>query len=66
MIDMFVEKMCYSCLNNKCNRNIEILKIKSCTTYRCNEYVKDKTKIIPYEEPLIVTAERSYVTKKEI
>lgn len=66
MIDMFVNKMCYCCLNDKCSQNVEIIKVKGCTTYKCNEYIRNKDKIIPYQEPLIVTAERSYVTKKEI
>ena len=66
MIDMFVSKMCYCCLNDKCSHNLEIENIKGCTTYKCNEYIRDKSKIIPYEEPLIVTAERNYVTKKEV
>lgn len=66
MIDMFVYNMCSYCLNNNCNQKVEIIETKNCTTYKCNEYVKDKKKIIPYQEPLVVTAERSYVIKKEI
>lgn len=66
MIDMFVSKMCYCCLNDKCSQNIKIEKIKNCTTYRCDEYIKNTTKIVPYQEPLLVTADRSYVTKKEL
>lgn len=65
MVDMFVDKMCYYCLNNNCSKKVEMFKNKNCTTYKCNQYVKDKTKIVPYQEPLIVTAEREYVTKRE-
>lgn len=66
MIDMFVSKMCYCCLNDKCSHSVGIVKVKNCTTYKCDEYVRDKSKITPYQEPLIVTADRSYVTKKQI
>lgn len=65
MVDMFVEKMCNYCLNNNCNKKVEVKKIKNCTTYKCDEYIKDESKIVPYQEPLLVTAERSYVTKRE-
>lgn len=66
MIEIFVNKMCCYCKNNKCNHKVEILNNNNCTTYKCNEYIKDENKIVPYEEPLYVTAEREYITKKEI
>lgn len=65
MVDMFVEKMCNYCLNNNCSKKVEVKKIKNYTTYKCDEYIKDESKIVPYQEPLLVTAERSYVTKRE-
>ena len=65
MVDMFIEKMCNYCLNSNCTKKIRIENEKKCTTYKCDEYIKDKSKIVPYQEPLIVTAERSYVTKRE-
>ena len=65
MVDMFVNKMCYYCLKENCSQKIEMFKDRNGTTYKCLEYVKNKTKIVPYQEPLIVTAEREYVTKKE-
>ena len=68
MIDMFVDKMCNYCLNNNCpeKNKVEITKHKDCIIYKCNGYVKNKSKIIAYKNPLIVTAERDYVSKKEI
>ena len=66
MINMFVDNMCVYCLNSNCHKEVEIIRTKNCTTYKCNEYVKNKKKIIPYQEPLVVTAERNYVIKKEI
>ena len=65
MVDMFVDKICYYCLKENCSKKVEMFRDRSCTTYKCSEYVKDKTKIIPYQEPLIVTAEREYVTRRE-
>ncbi len=66
MVDMFVNKMCCCCSNSRCARQIKIIKIKNCITYKCNEYIKNKNKIIPYEEPLTITAERDYIVKKEM
>ena len=66
MIKIFVNKMCCYCKNNQCNHEVEILNNNNCTTYKCNEYIKDENKIIPYEEPLFVTAPRKYIKDKEI
>lgn len=65
MVDMFVNKMCYYCLKEDCSKKVEMFRDRNCTTYKCSEYIKNKTKIVPYQEPLIVTAEREYVTKRE-
>lgn len=66
MIDMFVDKVCCYCSNDNCSKKIEIIKEKGYTAYKCKEYRKNQDKIIPYQEPLIVTAERDYVSKKEV
>ena len=66
MVDMFVDKMCNYCLNGNCNKKVEIIQNKNCTTYKCNEYIRNQIKIVPYQEPLVITAERDYVTKIEI
>ena len=66
MIDVFINNVCYCCLNDNCSKKVAIIKEKNCTTYKCNEYIKNKNKIVPYEEPLKVTAEREYVTKREL
>lgn len=65
MVDMFEKKMCDCCKNNNCNHKIEIIKRNNLIIHKCYEYVKDESKIVPYQEPLIVTAERDYVTKIE-
>ena len=28
-----------------------------------NEYIRNQIKIVPYQKPLVITAERDYVTK---
>lgn len=66
MVDIFVDKICYYCSNNRCHKKVEIIKVKNCTTYKCDEYKKNKTKIIPYQKPLLVTAERDYIIDKQI
>lgn len=66
MVDMFVNKMCYYCSNDKCKRKITIYNSNGCYVYKCCEYIKDKSKIVPYQEPLVVTAERDYVNRKQL
>lgn len=66
MINVFMDKICCYCSNDNCSRQVAIIEAKNCTTYKCTEYVKNKNKIVPYQEPLTVTAEREYVTKREI
>lgn len=66
MIDVFVNKMCNYCLNNNCHNKIKITKHKNCIIYKCDEYIKNKSKVVAYKAPLIVTAERDYVSKKEV
>lgn len=68
MIDVFINKICCCCSNKNCNKKmaqVAIVISKDCTTYKCNDYIKNNKKIVPYKEPLIVTAPREYVTKKE-
>lgn len=69
MVDMFVKKMCYYCCKDNCSKKVKskvkVIKLDNCTTYKCDEYVKDESKIVPYVEPLIVTAERDYVSRIE-
>lgn len=66
MNNMFINKMCYYCVNNNCNKMVLIEKSGNCVVYRCNEYIKDKNKIVPYQEPLVVTVERDYMNRKQI
>ena len=64
MVDMFRIKMCNYC---KHNGNCNYYKIeknvlnKKTIEYKCNSYLKDTSKIIPYQKPLLVTAKRDYI-----
>ena len=42
MIDVFINNVCYCCLNDNCSKKVAISKEKNCTTYKCNEYIKNK------------------------
>lgn len=65
MVSTFKQEMCSYCKNTKCSKSLIIVKEPNCKCYKCNEYCKDETKIIPYEKPLQVTAKRTYVTEYE-
>lgn len=65
MVDVFADKICSYCSKESCSKRIKIVKEKNYTTYKCDEYERNKNKIIPYQEPLIITAERNYLLKKE-
>jgi hypothetical protein len=66
MVDVFENGICNYCKNKACSRAIVIVKEQDTITYRCDEYIKDITKIVPYEKPLLVTAKRDYVTDLEV
>lgn len=66
MIDMFEKKLCSCCKNENCNHNIVITVKKNIVTYKCNEYIKNPKKLVPYKKPLIVTAKRDYVTEVDV
>lgn len=61
MVDMFYEKICNYCKNANCKKNIVINDNAGVTRYKCNEYIKDSTKIIPYEEPAFITANTIFI-----
>lgn len=65
MVDIFENKMCNYCKNSECNKEITVINNEGVTTYRCKNYIKDEAKIIPYEEPLIITAKRKYINLYE-
>ncbi len=66
MVDVFEKYICSCCKTTQCDHKIIIENInKKITICKCEQYIKDKRKIIPYVQPLIVTAERDYVNKKE-
>lgn len=67
MVDIFRKQICNYCKNTECEKNeyfekkiIEI-KVDGITIYKCVDYKKDSSKIIPIDPPLPVTAERDYV-----
>lgn len=68
MEEIFNRQICSVCKNyDNCNKNkIEYKIDKEIDVYFCTSYKKDPKKIIPYEKPLIVTAQRDYVSKTEI
>lgn len=66
MVDIFENEMCNYCKNTNCKKTFTIDSFKGVTTYKCNEYIKDNKKIIPYEKPLIITAKRTYIKFQEL
>jgi hypothetical protein len=66
MVDIFEKELCNYCKKTQCIRKIIKKQSNNVITLKCEEYEKDESKIIPYEPPLIVTAKRDYIIKKEI
>ena len=60
MVDVFESKMCNCCRNSNCNKRIVVNSNEGLTMYKCEEYVKDESKIIPFEKPVIATARYSH------
>ena len=72
MVDIFQKEICNYCKNTQCKKNnynnneiIEIEKDKV-ITYKCINYKKDLSKIIPIEPPLSITAKRDYINYHQI
>lgn len=61
MVDMFYEKICNCCKNTNCEKNIVINSEAGVTSYKCNQYIKDDTKVIPYEKPAFITANTIFI-----
>ena len=61
MVDMFYEKICNYCKNTECGKNIVVNDIQGIKRYKCNEYIKDDTKIKPYEKPAFITANTIFI-----
>lgn len=69
MVDVFEEQICSICKKHdilNCKKAIFVKEEKNMKTIYCNDYDKDETKIVPYVQPLFVTAERDYINKVEI
>lgn len=69
MENIFNEKICPFCENFnciKCKKDLSLFEKNGVQITRCNNYVKNNLKIIPYQEPLTITAKRDYVCEHEI
>lgn len=67
MVDIFRKEICNYCKNTKCEKK-ELIEtdINGLKSFKCIDYIKDPTKIIPIERPLPVTAKRDYIKYHEI
>ena len=65
MVDLFKEKICNYCKKTKCQNKILSKNKEEVIIYKCEEYEKDCSKIIPYEAPAIITAKRDYTSSVE-
>lgn len=72
MVDIFKKEICNYCKNTECEKNesykheIIGIKLDKLTIYKCANYQKDSSKIIPIERPLPITAKRDYIKYHEI
>ncbi len=72
MVDIFKKEICNYCKNTKCeeseyNRHEVVeTKVDGVTIYKCVNYQKDSSKIVPIQPPLFITAERDYIKYHEI
>lgn len=67
MVDIFKKEICNYCKNTECEKKELIeLEMNGLKTFKCINYVKDPSKIIPIERPLSVTAKRDYINYHEI
>lgn len=67
MVDIFKREICNYCKDTQCEKN-ELIKIETdgLRIYKCMNYKKDSSKIIPIEPPLPITAKRDYINYHEI
>lgn len=49
-------KLCETCKNNNCNRQVVIIEEDNLKTVKCLDYQKDESKIQRYKKPLEKTA----------
>lgn len=68
MEEIFNRQICSVCKKcNNCNKKTIEYKIENdVNVYFCTFYKRDSKKIIPYKEPLIVTAKRDYMKDIQI
>lgn len=68
MVDVFFEKICSICKNNKSCNNCIVISEKPTESLKkiyCANYIKDDSKIVPYKQPLIVTALKKHIKYTE-
>ena len=52
-------ELCSTCKRVNCNKSIVIIEEEDLTIIRCHDYVKDKSKVKGYTDPLWITAHQS-------
>lgn len=67
MVDIFKQEICNYCKNTGCEKK-ELIESEEdgLRTFKCIDYLKDPSKIIPIEKPLSITAVRDYIKYFEI
>lgn len=67
MVDIFKKEICNYCKNLGCEKKKLIeFETDGLKTFKCIEYEKDSSKIIPIERPLSITAKRDYIKYYEV
>lgn len=72
MVDIFKKEICNYCKNTECEKNeyyrrkLIGIDINGLKIYKCIDYKKDPSKIIPIDKPLSITAKRDYINYYEI
>lgn len=72
MVDIFKKEICNYCKNKQddkneyCKSGLVEINLDGLNIYKCPDYIKDPTKIIPIEPPLPITAKRDYINYHEI
>ena len=61
MVDVFKEKICNYCRNTECKNNIVIKDEQGVIYSKCTDYLRDDSKIMPYEKPAFITAKKIFI-----
>lgn len=67
MVDIFKKEICNYCKNTRCEKKGLIeSETDGLKIFKCIDYSKDPSKIIPIEKPLSITAPRDYIKYYEV